>query len=1278
MRQKLLLLFLSLLGVNQLQAQVVNIPDANFKAALLAHSPKIDLNNDGQIQVSEAEAVNGRISIFDKNIADLTGIEAFVNVTELFCNRNKLTSIDISKNTAIINLICDNNQLSALDISKNTALKALNCTRNQLSTLDVSQNTALTSLLCSSNIGIRALDINKNILLEGLACSSTSLEVLDVSNCTKLTSLQCFGTKIKTLDVSQCPNLVVLSCNTNLELEKLNIKNGNNTSFIRMLAYDNPKLTCIQVDDVAYSNAQSDMSSWAKDVTATYNTDCRPVVNIPDPNFKAALLAHNPKIDADDDGKIQVSEAEAFTGTINVIRKNITSLAGIEAFVNITRLLCSNNNLTSLDVSKNTAIAALGCDNNQLTALDLSKNTALTSIGCINNRLTSLDITKNIALTSLSCYNNQLATLDVSQNALLTGFNFSSNPIQVIDMDNCKQLTNLRCSATKIKTLDVSQFPNLLALECYSNSELENLNIKNGNNTAFSRMLAHENPKLTCIQVDDVAYSNAQTIDMFSRWTKDATATYNTDCRPVVNIPDANFKAYLLGNATINTDGDTEIQVEEAEAFTGTINCNHRNITDLTGIEAFVNITALLANNNQLTELNVTKNTALKFLFCENNQLKSLDVTQNIALEMMYCNSNKITSLDLKNNTVLNALLCDDNLLTDLDVSKNTALMRLICGKNPISSLDISNNIALTQLFCENSAKLSSLNLKNGKNDILYLVIANQNPKLFCIEVDDVDQANTYTTNGGWKKDASANYKTNCNEPVVYIPDANFKAYLLARADINTNGDAEIQFAEAEAFDRNFDMYDLGINDLTGIEAFINLKGLNCKKNNLTSLDLTKNTKLANLDCEENQLTTLDLSQNTELIFVYCSANKLTDIDVSQSPALISLGVNDNQLTNLDVSGNPALVGLSCGENLITSLDLSNNPALSSLDCNDNKLTSLDLSSNTNLGVVSCNNNELTSINLTQNQNLTILKCYGNELAVLDLSNNNALLTLDCHDNLLTALDLVANTRLMWLNCSFNQILKLDLTKNSMLNALYCEHNSLLVLDLKNENNYELAELNATVNPNLSCIQVDDVSAAIENTNWQKDNSANYNENCNYTLPVTLVEFKASATGNSAKLEWSTASEQRNRGFVIYRSGDDGKSVKIAEIPPAVQRQGANYNYSYIDRMPLNGNNYYELQQLDDDGKINNLGVRNVSFNLTDQRVTFYPNPTSDWVDINFKGKNFNSLWVFDMSGKLLFSKAIGTTESSARISLNNVAAGTYVLRLRGELHQETIKVVKK
>jgi hypothetical protein len=63
-----------------------------------------------------------------------------------------------------------------------------------------------------------------------------------------------------------------------------------------------------------------------------------------------------------------------------------------------------------------------------------------------------------------------------------------------------------------------------------------------------------------------------------------------------VNIPDPNFKAYLVGNTAINTNADTEIQVSEAQAFTGNIDCQNLNIADLTGIEAFTNITHLNAS----------------------------------------------------------------------------------------------------------------------------------------------------------------------------------------------------------------------------------------------------------------------------------------------------------------------------------------------------------------------------------------------------------------------------------------------------------------------------------------------------------------------------------------------------------------------------------------------------------------------------------------------------------------------------------------------------------
>ena len=108
-----------------------------------------------------------------------------------------------------------------------------------------------------------------------------------------------------------------------------------------------------------------------------------------------------------------------------------------------------------------------------------------------------------------------------------------------------------------------------------------------------------------------------------------------------VNIPDANFKAYLVGNKEINTNGDKEIQVSEASAFKGTIDCSEMNISNLKGIEAFTALTNLRCNYNQLTSLDISQNTALTCLWSHSNQLTSLDVSKNTALTYLDCDDNK-------------------------------------------------------------------------------------------------------------------------------------------------------------------------------------------------------------------------------------------------------------------------------------------------------------------------------------------------------------------------------------------------------------------------------------------------------------------------------------------------------------------------------------------------------------------------------------------------------------------------------------------------------------
>ena len=245
-------------------------------------------------------------------------------------------------------------------------------------------------------------------------------------------------------------------------------------------------------------------------------------VIIPDANFKAYLVG-NASINTNTDSEIQVSEATAFTGFFDCTSLGISDLTGIEAFTNIILLLCAGNQLTSIDVSNNTALTQMFCDYNLLVSLDVSNNAALTILSCGDNQLTSLDVSNNAALTSLGCRNNQLTSLDISNNDSLTVLEFTNNQLTSVDVSNNTNLTDLYCSDNQLTSLDMSNNIALTVLECNSNA-LTCLNVKNGNNFNHGVFRASNNINLICIEVDDVAWSNAN-------WTLiDVQASFSTDC----------------------------------------------------------------------------------------------------------------------------------------------------------------------------------------------------------------------------------------------------------------------------------------------------------------------------------------------------------------------------------------------------------------------------------------------------------------------------------------------------------------------------------------------------------------------------------------------------------------------------------------------------------------------------------------------------------------------------------------------------------------------------
>lgn len=188
------------------------------------------------------------------------------------------------------------------------------------------------------------------------------------------------------------------------------------------------------------------------------------------------------------------------------------------------------------------------------------------------------------------------------------------------------------------------------------------------------------------------------------------------------------------------------------------------------------------------------------------------------------------------------------------------------------------------------------------------------------------------------------------------FPDENFRNYLLQQS-YGTDG---LLTEEEIAGVTTLNLERLSISNLKGIEFFTALKLLSCYTNELTSLDVSKNTELTELDCRHNQLTNLDVSTLTSLIDLACS---------------------DNRLTTLDLSKNTELKILECGYNLLTSLDVSKNTKLEWLSSSHrNKFATLDVSKNTELKLLGCSGTQLTTLNVANNPKLTLIECYENQI----------------------------------------------------------------------------------------------------------------------------------------------------------------------------------------------------------------------------------------------------------------------------------------------------------
>ncbi|SFZ90192.1 gliding motility-associated C-terminal domain-containing protein [Flaviramulus basaltis] len=331
----------------------------------------------------------------------------------------------------------------------------------------------------------------------------------------------------------------------------------------------------------------------------------------------------------------------------------------------------------------------------------------------------------------------------------------------------------------------------------------------------------------------------------------------------------------------------------------------------------------------------------------------------------------------------------------------------------------------------------------------------------------------------------------------TFVPDDNFEQALI---DLGYDSGTLDDFVPTSNINgiKNLDIAGKNIKDLTGIEDFTALITLDCSDNQLTNLNITKNTFLTELYFFENLITFIDVSFLTDLKILWCYNNLLPELNVTKNLNLISLVCGNNLLKVLDVSNNLALVVLTLENNEVSTIDITKNSILNRLQCGKNLLTFLDISKNLNLSYLSCEENKITFLDTSNNLNLSTLICFFNLLSELDVSKNPSLTLLDCSNNIL---------------CRLN---------------------------LKNGNN-RFADVNFMLNYFLVCVVVDnpfDVPS-----NWLTSDFSNYvssEESCNNFIDVEVI--------NDIVTNTSYTLPSLTNGNYFTQSGGNGNMLNFGDI----------------------------------------------------------------------------------------------------------------------------------
>lgn len=417
-----------------------------------------------------------------------------------YCLESKATKLDFSKAN-----------LSELELYNCSDLSSLQVQGGGLTSLDLTQAPQLKELYCLQN-NLSALSMTK--LIQSLPDRSASNdgviyamhldETLEKNVCTKehVDEAKLKGWSIKAWDPSkeQYVNYVPAAVTISSSIALTTAKAVGDT--IKIAVKANGEVTATGIKEAIKADGSFNTYTIT-DPSITLTGDI--TIFYCSQNMLTTLdISHCTNLTELECYSNQLTELDlSKSGKLQMLRAWVNQLPSLDLSncTELQKLYCQQNKLKSLDVTKNTKLTYLWCQLNQIESLDVSHCPLLLGLQCGGNKLASLDVSKCPNLWHLYCEDNQLSGLDVTTNKALKHLWCSGNPISSLDLSESKYLEQLYCYDNQLTSLDVAKCPNLKRLEC-SNNKISSLDLSN---CSKLQSLSCEDNRIGCSAMETIA-----------------------------------------------------------------------------------------------------------------------------------------------------------------------------------------------------------------------------------------------------------------------------------------------------------------------------------------------------------------------------------------------------------------------------------------------------------------------------------------------------------------------------------------------------------------------------------------------------------------------------------------------------------------------------------------------------------------------------------------------------------------------------------------------------